>query len=210
MKMTLPSKEMMLKILVMFVVGTSRWPCAGFPVYDYDLSSLRAALGASVAEVNSRAPGPYLFRAIRSAVRRVHVLEESGVSMDLEFSIRETTCRRGSGEDPTTCDFQRGYYVPTASCRSTVRMSAQQVQDVWVRCRWSSSSESDSSEEMIFGGILGSSTWRNNYLLGLGPEKPRSQPFYERSLEIMRRALPPGHRRYPNQRHRAGLNAGYE
>lgn len=31
--------------------------------------------------------------------------------MDLEFSIRETTCRSSSGEDPATCDFQRGYYM---------------------------------------------------------------------------------------------------
>lgn len=31
--------------------------------------------------------------------------------MDLEFGIRETTCRRDSGEDPAGCDFQRGYYV---------------------------------------------------------------------------------------------------
>lgn len=88
----------MLKILVVFVVGTSSWSCAGkelssapsagsrpahlvsqcpcawcpgFPVYDYDLPSLREALGASVAEVNSRALGPYLFRAFRSSVRRV-------------------------------------------------------------------------------------------------------------------------------------------
>ena len=33
-------------------------------------------------------------------------------------------------------------------------MSAGQVQDVWVRCRWSSSSESDSSEE-VRGGLGG-------------------------------------------------------
>lgn len=40
---------------------------------------------------------------------------------------------------------------PAAACRSTVRMSAKQVQDVWVRCGWSSSSESDSSEEVGAG-----------------------------------------------------------
>lgn len=33
------------------------------------------------------------------------------MNMDLEFGIRETTCRRDSGEDPDSCDFQRGYYV---------------------------------------------------------------------------------------------------
>lgn len=45
--------------------------CPGFPVYDYDLSSLRQALGASVAEVNARSLSPYLFRAFRSSVKRV-------------------------------------------------------------------------------------------------------------------------------------------
>ncbi|XP_023498394.2 secreted phosphoprotein 24 [Equus caballus] len=171
--------EMMVtKLLMVFALGMSYWSCAGFPVYDYDLSSLTEALNASVAKVNSRSLSPYLFRAFRSSIKRVNVLDEDSLSMDIVFSIRETTCRRDSGEDPATCDFQRGYYVPAAVCRSTVWVSAQQVQDVWVRCSWSSSSESSSSEELIFGDTLGSSKWRNNYL-----------------LEIMRRISPPGNRR---------------
>lgn len=27
----------------------------------------------------------------------------------MELSIKETTCRRDSGEDPATCDFRKGY-----------------------------------------------------------------------------------------------------
>ncbi|XP_016060109.1 PREDICTED: secreted phosphoprotein 24 [Miniopterus natalensis] len=212
MKTIFPGTEkMVLKtLLVMFVLGTSSWSCAGFPVYDYDPASLRAALGASVADVNARSLSAYLFRAFRSSVKRVSVLGEDSLSMDIEFSIRETTCKRDSGADPATCDFQRGYYVPAATCRSTVRMSAKQVQDVWVRCGWSSSSESDSSEEMVFGGLLGSSTWRNNYLFGLVPDTPRSEQFQERSREIMRRAFPPGNRRHPSQWPRARANTGLE
>uniref|UniRef100_A0A8C3YSM8 Secreted phosphoprotein 24 n=1 Tax=Catagonus wagneri TaxID=51154 RepID=A0A8C3YSM8_9CETA len=207
----LPSMEKrVLEMFVMFVLGTSFWSCTGFPVYDYDPSSLREAVGASVAKVNSQSLSPYLFRAFRSSIKSVNVLGEDGLSMDIEFGIRETTCKRASGEDPATCDFQRGYYVPSAICRSTVRISAEQVQDVWVRCRWSSSSESNSSEEMIWGDILGSSTSRNNYLLGLLPDIPRSEPFSERSLEIMRRFLPPGNRSYPNQWPRARTNTGLE
>ncbi|ELK14354.1 Secreted phosphoprotein 24 [Pteropus alecto] len=140
-------EQVVLRMVLVFVLGTHRWPCTAFPVYDYDLSSLREALNASVAKVNSQALSPYLFRAFRSSLRRVNVLDEDSLSMDLEFSIRETTCRSSSGEDPATCDFQRGYDMPAAVCRSTVRMSAQRVQDVWVYCRWSSSSESSSSEE---------------------------------------------------------------
>ena len=43
----------------------------GFPVYDYDLPSLRQALSASVADVNSQSLSPYLFRAFRSTIKRV-------------------------------------------------------------------------------------------------------------------------------------------
>ncbi|XP_025861997.2 secreted phosphoprotein 24 [Vulpes vulpes] len=195
-------EKMVVKILVMFVLGAHYPPCAGFPLYDYDPSSLREALSASVAKVNSQALSPYLFRAFRSSVKRVYVLDQDSVNMDLEFGIRETTCRRDSGEDPATCDFQRGYYSPAAVCRSTVRVVAEQVQDVWVRCQWSSSSESNSSEEMFLGDVLGSSQWRNNYLLGLISEKPRSEQLRERSVENLRRILPPGNRGYPNRWHR--------
>ncbi|XP_027961163.1 secreted phosphoprotein 24 isoform X1 [Eumetopias jubatus] len=191
-------EKMMMKILIVFVLGMNYPSCAGFPVYDYDSSSLREALRVSVAKVNSQSLSPYLFRAFRSSVKRVNVLDQDSLNMDLEFGIRETTCRRDSGEDPATCDFQRGYYMPSAICRSTVRVSAEQVQDVWVRCHWSSSSESNSSEEMFLGDILGSSKRRNNYLLGLISDKSRSE-LYERSLESQRGIFPPGNRGYPNK-----------
>ncbi|EHH55266.1 hypothetical protein EGM_04430, partial [Macaca fascicularis] len=202
---------MMMKILIMFALGTNYWSCSGFPVYDYDPSSLRDALSASVAKVNSQSLSSYLFRAFRSSLKRVEVLDENSLVMNLEFSIRETTCRRDSGEDPATCAFQRDYYVPTAVCRSTVKVSAQQVQGVHARCSWSSStSESYSSEEMIFGDMLGSRKWRNNSLFGLIPDESTSEQFYDQSLEIMRRVLPPGNRRYPNHQHRARINADFE
>ncbi|XP_008688523.1 secreted phosphoprotein 24 isoform X1 [Ursus maritimus] len=184
--MTLPRTEkMVMTVLTVFVLGVNYLPCTGFPVYDYDSSSLREALRASVAKVNSQSLSPYLFRAFRSSLKRVNVLDQDSLNMDLEFGIRETTCRRDSGEDPASCDFQRGYYVQAAVCRSTVRVSAEEVQDVWVRCRWSSSSESNSSEEMFLGDILESFKWRNNYLRG-----------------SLRGILPPGNRGYPSTWHR--------
>ncbi|XP_057602116.1 secreted phosphoprotein 24 isoform X2 [Hippopotamus amphibius kiboko] len=188
-------EKMVMKLLMIFVLATNPWLpyCAGFPVYDYDLSSLREAVNASVAKVNSQSLSPYLFRAFRSSIKRVNVQDENSFTMDIEFGIRETTCRRGSGEDPATCDFQTGYYMPAAICRSTVMVSDEQVKDVWVRCQWSSSSESSSSEEMVFGDILGSSTSRNNYM-----------------RETMRRGSPPGNRRYPDPWPRTRINAGFE
>ncbi|XP_008068697.1 secreted phosphoprotein 24 [Carlito syrichta] len=203
-------EKVVMKILLMFALGMNYWSCSGFPVYDYDPSSLREALSASVEKVNSQSLSPYLFRAFRSSLKRVEVLDENNLVMNLEFSIRETACRKDSGEDPSTCAFQRDYYAPTAVCRSTVTISAEQVQDARVRCSWSSMSESHSSEEMIFGDMLGSHRWGNNYLFGVIPDESVSDQFYDRSLEIMRRVFPPGNRRYPNHRHRARINTGFE
>lgn len=61
--------------------------CPGFPVYDYDLSSLRQALGASVAEVNARSLSPYLFRAFRSSVKRVSTQCLSSMPLATAFCL---------------------------------------------------------------------------------------------------------------------------
>ena len=47
------------------------------------------------------------------------MLDEDSLTMDIEFGIRETTCRRGSREDPATCDFQRGYYAVRVGGKAT-------------------------------------------------------------------------------------------
>ncbi|XP_047403183.1 secreted phosphoprotein 24 [Sciurus carolinensis] len=196
-----------LKVLVL-ALGMDYWPCSGFPVYDYDPASLREALSAAMAKVNSQSLSPYLFRAFRSSLKRVNVLDEDNVIMDLEFGIRETTCTRDSGADPSTCAFQRGYYMPVAACRGTVQLSARQVQEAWVHCHWASTSESDSSEEMIFGDMMRSYRRRNNYLFGLIPEEPRNEQFYDGSLDL--RSFPPGYRRNPSYRPRARVSPGFE
>ncbi|XP_012668966.1 secreted phosphoprotein 24 isoform X2 [Otolemur garnettii] len=203
-------EKMAMKMLIVFALGMHDWWCSGFPVYDYDPSTLREALRASVAKVNSQSLSPYLFRPFRSSLKRVEALDENNLVMSLEFSVRETTCRKDSGEDPSTCAFQRSYSVPSAVCRSSVQVSMEQVQSVRARCSWASVSDSYSSEEMIFGTMLGSHIWRNNDLFGLISDESRSGQFYDRSLEILRRAFPPGNRRYPNYRHRARIAAGLE
>ncbi|XP_010624409.1 secreted phosphoprotein 24 isoform X2 [Fukomys damarensis] len=180
--LTMEKRVMM--TLVIFALGMNY--CSGFPVFDYDPSSLREALSASVAKVNSQSLSPYLFRAFRNSLKRVNVLDEDSVIMSLEFSVGETTCLKDSGEDPSTCAFQRGYYVQTAACRSTVRMLGEQAQQVWAHCRWSHTSESSSSEEMIFGDMERPYKFRNSYLLGLTSEESRSEQFYDPSLGVTR------------------------
>ncbi|XP_019595352.2 secreted phosphoprotein 24 [Rhinolophus sinicus] len=206
-------EKMVLKILLMCALGLNHWMCTGFPVYSYNQSFMTEALSVSVAKVNAQSSSPYLFRAFRSSVKSVDLLDEERMSIDMQFSIQETTCRRDSGEDPATCDFQTGYYVPAAVCRSTVWMSAGEVEDASVHCRWSASSESSSSEEilkMIFANILRSSTGRNNYQLGLTPDKPRSEQFHEQPLETRTRIFAPERRRYPMPWHRARITTGFE
>ncbi|XP_051010250.1 secreted phosphoprotein 24 [Acomys russatus] len=198
-----------LQVLVMLALGMHYQCASGFPVYDYDPSSLRAALGASVAKVNSQSLSPYLFRETRSSLKRVNVLDEDTLVMNLEFSVQETTCLRDS-DDPSTCAFQKGYHVPTAACRSTVQMSRGQVKDVWAHCRWASTSESSSSEEMIFGDMERSYRRRNDYLLGFLSDESRSEQIHDRSVEIMRRRHFPAHRRFLNLHHRARINSGFE
>ncbi|KAM7339677.1 hypothetical protein ACRRTK_000292 [Alexandromys fortis] len=154
-------EQAMLQMLVLLALGTYYQCASGFPVYDFDPSSLQEALKASEAKVN--------------------VLDEDTVVMNLEFSVQETTCLRDSG-DPSSCTFRRGYYVPTAACRSTVQMSKGQVQDVWAHCRWASASESNSSEEMIFGDMPRSYRRKNDYLLGFLTDEFRNERFQDRSL----------------------------
>ncbi|EDL40110.1 secreted phosphoprotein 2, isoform CRA_a [Mus musculus] len=53
-------EQAMLKTLALLVLGMHYWCATGFPVYDYDPSSLQEALSASVAKVNSQSLSPYL------------------------------------------------------------------------------------------------------------------------------------------------------
>ncbi|XP_023578042.1 secreted phosphoprotein 24 [Octodon degus] len=200
-------EKRMMKILIILALGVH---CSGFPVFDYDPDALHEALSASVAKVNSQSLSPFLFRAFKSSLKRVNVLDEDSMLMSLEFSIRETTCLRDSGEDPSACAFQRGYDVQSAACRSTVRMAGGQAQQVRAHCRWADTSESDSSEEMIFGDLGRFSKWRNNYFLGLMSEESRNEQFYDRSLELRRRTSPPAHRRPPTYWYRGRVDGRLE
>lgn len=59
---------------------------------------------------------------------KVDLLDEERMSIDMQFSIQETTCRRDSGEDPATCDFQTGYYVVSVVGKATI------PELTWGRC----------------------------------------------------------------------------
>ncbi|NXT80764.1 SPP24 protein, partial [Zapornia atra] len=131
------------------VLTLSVLSCSGFPVYDYDLPATEEALNASIARINSRSWGTYLYGVVRSHVTKVDMWDSDTYRLELQFSIRETVCTKASGRDPFTCDFKLGPFVSTAFCRSLVEVSAELISNVNVQChRGTSSSESMSSEEV--------------------------------------------------------------
>ncbi|XP_007666912.1 secreted phosphoprotein 24 [Ornithorhynchus anatinus] len=157
-----------MKVFAIFVLSVNIWSGSGFPVYDYDPGIKEKALSASLAEVNSRSIGLSLFRAFGSLVKAINFLDENDYNMDIDFRVRETECRKDSGKNPTMCSFKKGRHVQTAHCRSSVQISGEEVQMVWVDCRRDfSSSESQSSEEIIFREILQANRRRNSYMAGM-------------------------------------------
>ncbi|NXF71144.1 SPP24 protein, partial [Sclerurus mexicanus] len=142
----LEPRTMRIPILVLTL---SVFSCSGFPAYDYELPVMEEALNASIARINSQSWGRNLYGVVRSHVTRVDMWSGDAYRLELHFSIRETECSKASGRDPFTCGFKTGPYVPTASCRSIVDVSGEQVSSVIVRChRGTFSSESMSSEEV--------------------------------------------------------------
>ncbi|XP_074858005.1 secreted phosphoprotein 24 [Carettochelys insculpta] len=140
-----------MKILFIFVLVMCVWGCSGLPAYDYEPSIIADALRASIGRVNSRSRWPALFAIVRSYVRGLDLLDNNDYIIMLDFIIQETTCAKDSEKDLSLCDFRVGRYVQTASCRSTVQVSGEQIQNVAVFCSQDgSSSESSSSEEEMF------------------------------------------------------------
>ncbi|XP_032549765.1 secreted phosphoprotein 24 [Chiroxiphia lanceolata] len=137
--------------VLIFLLTLCVFSCSGFPAYDYELPVVEEALNASIARINSQSWGRNLYGVVRSHVTGVDMWNSDAYRLELQFSIRETTCLKASGRDPFTCDFKTGPYVPTASCRSVVEVSDEQISSVIVRChRGTFSSESLSSEEMMY------------------------------------------------------------
>ncbi|XP_071418876.1 secreted phosphoprotein 24 isoform X2 [Pithys albifrons albifrons] len=136
--------------ILIFVLTLSIFSCSGFPAYDYDFPVMEEALNASLTRINSQSWGRNLYGVVRSHITGADMWSSDAYRLELQFSIRETVCSKASGRDPSTCAFRTGPYVPTASCRSVVEVSGEQLSSVLVRChRGTFSSESMSSEEIM-------------------------------------------------------------
>ncbi|XP_029306656.1 secreted phosphoprotein 24 [Cottoperca gobio] len=123
--------------------------CSGIPLYNSELESMaNRGLGAALAQVNSVYAVGHLYRVTRGSVTKVVPVGLNTADLHMTFGIKETECVKASRNDPQTCAFRPGFFVPSFSCSSRVRMSATSTQVVSLRCgRDSSSSSSSSSSE---------------------------------------------------------------
>uniref|UniRef100_A0A8D0ANB6 Secreted phosphoprotein 24 n=1 Tax=Sander lucioperca TaxID=283035 RepID=A0A8D0ANB6_SANLU len=122
--------------------------CSGVPLYNSELEALaNRGLGAALAEVNSVYAVNHLYRVTRGSVKRVIPVGMNTADLVMVFGIKETECVKASRNDPQTCAFRPGFFVPSLSCSSRVRMSATSTQVLSLRCGHDSSSSSESSEE---------------------------------------------------------------
>ncbi|KAF1371766.1 hypothetical protein PFLUV_G00272510 [Perca fluviatilis] len=136
-----------MKFYVLLLALLQSLGCSGVPLYNSELESMaNRGLGAALAEVNSVYAVNHLYRVTQGSVKRVIPM---GMNTDLlmVFGIKETECLKASTHDPQTCAFRPGFFVPSSSCYSRVRMSATSTQVLSLRCGHDSSSSSESSEE---------------------------------------------------------------
>uniref|UniRef100_A0A8C3CYR0 Secreted phosphoprotein 24 n=1 Tax=Cairina moschata TaxID=8855 RepID=A0A8C3CYR0_CAIMO len=167
---------------------------SGFPVYDYELPITEEALNASIARINSQSWGPNLYGIFRSHVRNVDMWNSNDYRLELQLSIRETVCTKASGRDPFTCDFKIGPFARTAFCRSVVEVSGELIGNVTVQChQGTSSSESMSSEEMMFMQIMNRGKW--------GSSRREGKPFLPCWTFLAHVGLPFGSFDWPSESH---------
>ncbi|XP_010769499.1 secreted phosphoprotein 24 [Notothenia coriiceps] len=131
--------------------------CSGVPLYDSELGAMAdRGLTVALARVNSVYAVSHLYRATRGSVTKVIPMGLNTVDLQMVFAIKETECVKASRQDPQTCAFRPGFFAPTFSCSSRLRVSADSTQVVSLKCgrgsSSSSSSSSESSEEMFSRG----------------------------------------------------------
>ncbi|KAM7375120.1 hypothetical protein PAMA_014280 [Pampus argenteus] len=132
---------------VLFLALLQLLGCSGIPLHNPELQSMAdRGLVAALAEVNSVYAVNHLYRVTQGSVTRVISTGLNTFDLLMVFDIKETECLKASGNDPQTCPFRPGFFVPSLSCSSRVRTSATSTQVVFLKCGGSSSSSSSSEE----------------------------------------------------------------
>ncbi|XP_030007805.1 secreted phosphoprotein 24 [Sphaeramia orbicularis] len=124
--------------------------CSGAPLYNSELEAVaNRGLQAALSEVNSMYAASHLYGVTRGSISRVIPVGMNMVDLLMTFGIKETQCLKTSRNDPQTCAFRPGFFVPSFSCFSRVRMTSTSAQVVSLRCGHDGSSSSESSEEVF-------------------------------------------------------------
>ncbi|XP_030609863.1 secreted phosphoprotein 24 [Archocentrus centrarchus] len=124
--------------------------CAGVPLYNSELQSMAdRGLRAALAEVNSVYAASHLYRVTTGSLTRIIPSGLNTFDLLMMFRIKETQCPKTSEDNPQTCAFRPGFFVPSFTCSTRVRMMAGSTQVVSLRCGHDSSSSSESSEEVF-------------------------------------------------------------
>uniref|UniRef100_A0A672YV98 Secreted phosphoprotein 24 n=1 Tax=Sphaeramia orbicularis TaxID=375764 RepID=A0A672YV98_9TELE len=119
------------------------------PLYNSELEAVaNRGLQAALSEVNSMYAASHLYGVTRGSISRVIPVGMNMVDLLMTFGIKETQCLKTSRNDPQTCAFRPGFFVPSFSCFSRVRMTSTSAQVVSLRCGHDGSSSSESSEEV--------------------------------------------------------------
>ncbi|TKS66334.1 Secreted phosphoprotein 24 [Collichthys lucidus] len=126
--------------------------CSGDPLNAELEAIANRGLGAALTRVNSAYDTSNLFRVTRGSVTRVIPVGLKAVDLFMIFDIKETVCLKESRKDPQTCAFRPGFFVPSSSCSSRVRMTVTSAQVISLRCGHDGSSSSESSEEVSSRG----------------------------------------------------------
>ncbi|KAK0146004.1 Secreted phosphoprotein 24 [Merluccius polli] len=121
--------------------------CFCFPIISNTMPMAEKALEASLTQFNTQRATTHLYRVNRATMKRVIPIGLETYDVLLKFDVKETQCLKNSGQDAQQCSFKMGFFVPTYTCSSRVRMTATSTQVVSLHCGHGSSSESGSSEE---------------------------------------------------------------
>ncbi|CAL8308481.1 unnamed protein product [Merluccius merluccius] len=120
---------------------------SGFPFTPNNAPMAEKALEASMTHFNTQRAITHLYRMTRANMKRVVPIGLETYDIMLKFDLKETQCLKNSGQDAQQCNFKAGFFVPTYTCSSRVRVMATSTQVVSLHCGHGSSSESGSSEE---------------------------------------------------------------
>ncbi|XP_040296156.1 secreted phosphoprotein 24 [Bufo bufo] len=146
--------EMMLLNILLLAIFSC---CSGLPTYNAGSKqdAITSALDASIDQLNSQSWGRNLLKLSGTGVITIKPLfqdrdrrQSDLFEISLRFTIRETTCNKNTATDPSECEFQEGPYTATP-CESKALVSKGKAIVLKAECNLSSSSESESSEEMF-------------------------------------------------------------